>query len=174
MKDNTEKKTKKLQLPLQAYLSYILLATLLFTGVSMSKFATSVSGQDSARVAVMAANTTYTLSTPLVLAPGESVEFRVDLTNVDKGRVCEVAQEYTMSVENITGNMGLKFTYLNESKEVIDQVSGMFYAGTVDEDTFYVRVSWDGPQQDSCSYAVDALRVNVVAQQLDTVNGGGS
>lgn len=39
------------RLPLSAYLSYLLVATFLFTGVSFSKFATTASGSDRARVA---------------------------------------------------------------------------------------------------------------------------
>lgn len=42
---------EKFRLPLSAYLSYLLVATLLFTGVSFSKFASAAEGSDTASVA---------------------------------------------------------------------------------------------------------------------------
>lgn len=175
MLNTTEKTSKnKLRLPLRAYLSYILLATLLFTGVSFSKFATTSSGQDSARVAVMASDTSFVLN-DINLAPGDAyVDIPVTLTNQKDGRVCEVEQQYTMYVENITNNMELTFTYYNDKGVLIkdgdtpvSEVVGFFHAAAVDTDTYTIRVEWTGPRTEEYSHAVDALRVRIVAEQLD-------
>jgi len=47
----TAETAEKFRLPLSAYLCYLLVATLLFTGVSFSKFASAAGGSDTARVA---------------------------------------------------------------------------------------------------------------------------
>lgn len=48
---NSRKGSKILRLPLHTYLSYLLLATFVFTGVSFSKYSTAAVARDSGRVA---------------------------------------------------------------------------------------------------------------------------
>jgi len=50
-RNRNEENRKKPRLPLSAYLTYLLIATFVFTGVSFSKFAASASGSDSVSVA---------------------------------------------------------------------------------------------------------------------------
>ena len=171
---NTKQKNKKkLQLPLRVYLGYILLATLLFTGVSFSKFASTSSGQDGARVAVMASDASFTLNS-IQMQPGTTyVEIPVTLTNKKNGRVCEVEQEYTLYVENITQNVDLTFTYYDNRGDLImdngqpaTEVRGFFYAAAEATATYTIRISWEAPQPEDLSQAVDALRVYVLAEQV--------
>lgn len=51
-KKNASERTKRNRLPIHVYLVYLLVATLVFTGVTFSKYVTSSTGGDSARVAV--------------------------------------------------------------------------------------------------------------------------
>lgn len=83
----TEKK-KAVRLPLSAYLSYLLVATLLFTGVSFSKFATSSSGWDSARVAQFSVTT--------AVADGQKQELDLDLSTAAETK----SDHYTFTVKN--------------------------------------------------------------------------
>ena len=164
-------KKKKMRLPLSAYLTYLLVATLLFTGVSFSKFATTSSGEDSARVAVMAMDTSYVIAEELPIAPGETVDFTVTLTNKEDNRICEVTQNYSMYVENLTNNMSLAFEYFlvegaSETKQ--DSVAGTFYAGVEESVTYKIKITWTGaPRPASSAFEVDGLKIVVKTEQVD-------
>lgn len=104
---------KRTRLPLSAYLSYLLVATVLFTGVTFSGYITAVNGGDSARVAkfeitetmfknVNGVKTEETMSAPIsaALAPGESVTREIIV-----GNVSEVAIEYGVDLVRVTNNL---------------------------------------------------------------------
>ena len=104
---------KRTRLPLSAYLSYLLVATVLFTGVTFSGYITAVNGGDSARVAkfeitetmfknVNGVKTEETMSAPIsaALAPGESVTREIIVENVS-----EVAIEYGVDLVRVTNNL---------------------------------------------------------------------
>lgn len=164
-------KKNKMRLPLSAYLTYLLVATFLFTGVSFSKFATTSSGEDSARVAIMAMDTSYVIAEELPIAPGETVVFTVTLTNKEDNQICEVTQKYSMYVENLTSNMSLSYEYFlidgtNETKQ--DPVAGTFYAGVEGSATYKIKITWTGvPQPAGSAFEVDALKIVVKAEQVD-------
>lgn len=164
-------KKNKMRLPLSAYLTYLLVATLLFTGVSFSKFATTSSGEDSARVAVMAMDTSYVIAEELPIAPGETVEFTVTLTNKEEDRICEVTQNYFMTVENLTNNMALSYDYFlmdGANAKVQDSVSGTFHAGVEESATYKIKITWTGtPQPASSAFEVDGLKIVIKTEQVD-------
>lgn len=164
-------KKNKMHLPLSAYLTYLLVATLLFTGVSFSKFATTSSGEDSARVAVMAMDTSYVIAEELPIAPGETVEFTVTLTNKEEDRICEVTQNYFMTVENLTNNMALSYDYFlmdGANEKVQDFVSGTFHAGVEESATYKIKITWTGaPQPASSAFEVDGLKIVIKTEQVD-------
>ena len=169
-------KQKKMRLPLSIYLTYLLAATLLFTGVSYSRYATTASGEASTRVAAMASDSTAVINGTLLAAPGESQTFTVTVTNKDGSQVCEVAQEYTMYVENLTGNMNLTYEFVDvETMTYTDAegvshtaVTGSFAAGVEEEVTYTIRVTWNaGAQPEHMAFEVDALQVVVQAVQVD-------
>lgn len=162
---------KKVRLPLSAYLMYLLVATLLFTGVSFSKFATTSSGEDDARVAVMAMDAVYDIPQELLIAPGETVELTVTLTNKEGSRICEVMQEYTLTVENLTNNMALTYEYyLLEGAEETKQTvaTGTFQAGVAESATYKIKITWpDAPQPAGSAFEVDGLKIVVKAEQIN-------
>lgn len=95
-------KKKAARLPLSAYLSYLLVATLMFTGVSFSKFATTASGSDSARVAyVVVAASGEEKSQKNVVDAAKDIpyEYCVKVSNIKDGKVSEVALAYTIYVD---------------------------------------------------------------------------
>ena len=176
MKQGKYMKRKKMRLPLSAYLTYLLVATLMFTGVSFSRFATTASGEDSARVAVMAMDSTAVINGTLLAAPGESRTFTVTVTNKEGLQVCEVAQEYTMYVENLSGNMNLTYEFVDaETTTYTDAegvshtaVTGSFEAGVEASVTYTIKVTWNaGAQPEHMAFEVDALQVVVQAVQVD-------
>lgn len=164
-------KKNKMRLPLSAYLTYLLVATLLFTGVSFSKFATTSSGEDSARIAVMAIDTSYVIAEELSIAPGETVDFTVTLTNKEGDRICEVTQNYSMTVENLTNNMALSYDYYlmdGENESAKDSVGGTFHAGVEESATYKIKITWTGvPQPASSAFEVDGLKIVIKTEQVD-------
>ena len=171
------KKKNKLRLPPIAYLTYLLVATLMFSGVSFSKFATTSSGEDSARVAIMAMDTIVTINCPLSAAPGGTTEeFTVIVTNKENSRVCEVAQQYTLYIENLSGNMNLTYEFVDATTTTYTDADGMthiavtgsFEPGVEGSVTYTVRVTWNAePQSEHMAFEVDALQVVVLASQVD-------
>ena len=167
----------RMRLPLCAYLTYLLVATLMFSSVSFSKFATTSSSEDSARVAIMAMDTTVIISRPLKAAPcGTSEEFTVIVTNQENSQICDVAQEYTLYIENLSGNMNLTFEFVGVSTTTYTDtdgiphtaVTGSFEAGVEKILTYTVRVRWNAkPQPEHMAFEVDALRIVVLASQVD-------
>ena len=165
------KKANAMHLPLGIYLIYLLVATLLFTGVSFSKFATTSSGEDSARVAVMAIDTTHVIAQELPIAPGETNDFTITLTNKENDRVCEVTQNYSMTVENLTNNMALSYEYYlveNGTETKKDAVTGTFGAGIEEAVTYKIKITWNGaPQPAASAFEVDGLEIVIKAEQVD-------
>lgn len=99
----TNKKKKKLHLPLSAYLSYLLIATLIFTGVSFSKYASTTSGNADARVACMiTAATGARLSDDDIVddlnQKNDSYRYQVTVTNTQDGQISEVSLQYTLYI----------------------------------------------------------------------------
>lgn len=104
-------KKAKFRLPLSAYLTYLLVATLMFTSVSFSKYATTASGSDSARVACWVADITGNEKSGNRTLDGvgegmsggqnnlDSFLYEVTVTNVKDDLVCEVSMDYTIYVE---------------------------------------------------------------------------
>ena len=71
---NSRKRSHWLRLPLHVYLSYLLVATFLFTGISFSKYATTVSVQDDARVAAFSVSVDGEAAAALVLDVSNEVQ----------------------------------------------------------------------------------------------------
>lgn len=87
----------RLRLPLSAWLSYLLIATLLFTGVSFSRFAATASVSDSVTVAGFGISgaevtTADTLSIEMPGSPTTSYIFTV--SNVANSKVSQVSMRY--------------------------------------------------------------------------------
>lgn len=166
-------RTQKVNIPM--CVAYVLFCLTMFS-VSLSgnlyaRYTAKDISQDSARVAVMAANASYMLDRELPVAPGESVEFTLDLVNSANGHVCEVTQNYSMFVESLTENMELDFEYflLDGGEETkTELVSGTFYAGVEASVTCKVKITWTGvPQPASSAFEVDGIRVVIQAEQVD-------
>ena len=164
-------KKNKLRLPISAYLTYLLAATLMFTGISFSKFATTSSGADHASVAVMAMDVSYEIENQFPIAPGETVEFTVTLTNKENGRICDITQNYSMTVENLTNNMNLSFSYIlvdGENETAYNSASGTFHAGVEESATYRVIMTWTGaPQPANSAFEVDGLKIVIRSEQVD-------
>lgn len=85
-----ERKTRKnkFHLPLHAYLLYLLMATVLFTGVTIARFTTSVSGSSAARVARFEVSAdTNAPATAVLDCAGANTSVSYDLTVTSESEV---------------------------------------------------------------------------------------
>lgn len=151
--------------PLFVYLGYILAATVLATGVTLSGYVSTTMGSDQARVAK------FEIEEPgyqevLVTAdliPGEQQSQVLEVQNKS-----EVAVEYTIAVKNTTGNLPLTFTV-----DSVGETSGEFsYTAVLQPNdskrSYTLQVIWP-KEKNSPEYAgmVDLIKVTVSAIQKD-------
>ena len=163
-------KKNKMRLPISAYLTYLLVATLLFTGVNFSKFATTSSGEDSARVAKFAVTENSVETEKIVfsdLIPGDTKtwEFTVSFD-------CEVAAQCKMLLTS-TGNLPLQYILTHDGKmqevnlsdllEIYQVAAG--YNGT---QTFTLTATWD-EDDNNIEYMgmADAITLSIITEQID-------
>jgi len=170
-KTNLPKKNNKLRLPLSVYLVYLLVATVVMTGVTFSGYITTVTGSDEVRVAVMATDATITVTDQVPVCPGDSVKIPVVISNRDKdGRICEVAQAYQLSVTQLEDNLPLVFAVYKDEDCTVQVTSpgGEFAASTERTDKYWIKVTWP-EEKNSASYTllVDALVITISAEQID-------
>lgn len=153
---------RRRKLPVATYLVYLLIATFLFTGVSFSKYATTASGSDEARVAafdfafVLTGSGNQSEVVAVDTYPGMDKTYTVKVT--DKS---EVAMKYKVTAENLTGN-----TPIAVALEHNDTAYGGNYL--TESGDLTLKLTWDS-KNNAASYAgeVDAIRITVTAEQID-------
>ncbi|MEE1037364.1 MAG: hypothetical protein U0L15_09630 [Oscillospiraceae bacterium] len=164
--DRKGKYCRRKKLPVATYLVYLLIATFLFTGVSFSKYATTASGSDEARVAAFDFEFTLTGAGSLaeVLAvdtyPGMKATYTIQVTDAS-----EVAVKYKVTAENLTDNTPLTAT-LMDGNTAYD--GHYLTAGEDGTRELTLTLNWDG-NNNAAVYAgeVDAIRITVTAEQID-------
>ena len=113
----------------------------------------------------------YYLDQELYIAPGETVEFEVTLTNAEDEKICEITQNYIVTVENLTGNMSLDYQYFLVKDNVETLTAGMqgtFAAGIEESATYKIKVTWkDGPKSAASAFEVDGLKLVIKTEQVD-------
>lgn len=151
----------------------ILLCSILVTacllGGLTARRKVSSSDTDGASVAVMAADVTAELQ--MDGYPGKEKVYPITLTNKEGNSVCEVKQQYTLSVEQGSRNLPLEANlYRDQScRELItEEETGTFEAGEEESRTYYLKVSW--PEEEnaaSLAFEIDYFTVSVHAVQID-------
>lgn len=160
----------KMRLPLSAYLIYLLVLTTLITGVSFSSYVASSGAVEEARVAVMAVDAVIDV-TDLVdnQYPGGVTVIPVIVTNQEGTRICEVAQEYTLTLERLSENLPLTYAFYEDSactKEVTS-AGGVLPPAVLEEDHYWLKITWPAPGNAADAFEIDAFRIVVHAQQID-------
>ena len=126
-KGNKQKKMHRIRLPLHVYLSYLLVATFLFTGVSFSKYASSASAQSSAQIAAFSISVEGETSDALVLdvsdetQKSDSYSFRV--TSNSEVMVTDVV---TVTLPEVLPE-GIHMTMTVNSEEIASDSNGGTY-----------------------------------------------
>ena len=156
-----QKTKRKHKLPLTAVLSYLIVVTLVATGVSLSAYVSTASGGDEARVAkfeivvTAGSNNKVVLTEPIDIAikPGETFgEFTV--TNSS-----EVAVQYFAAVNNLTQNLPIKTNVEKPQAKVLQPNETA---------TDIVKFYWD-VDETNAEYMgkVDSIQIVIIAEQID-------
>ena len=116
-----------LKMPLHVYLSYLLVATFLFTGVSFSKYASTASGRSGARVAAFSVSASGEASAALVLEvlSEEQVSDSYSFTVTGNSEVA-VRDIVTVTLPEMLPN-GITMTMTVNSVEVSPETDGRVY-----------------------------------------------
>lgn len=126
-KGNELNRTRRVRLPLHVYLSYLLVATFLFTGISFSKYATTVSVQDEARVAVFSVSVDGEAAADLLLDISNEVQTANSYSfSVSSNSEVRVADVVTVTLpEELPA--GIYLTMTADSVEVTPEINGTTY-----------------------------------------------
>ena len=159
------RKRKKQKLPIHIYLLYMILATLIFTGVTLSSYVSTSEGGDSATVALFANDTELTI--PIQdCYPGCEFNITVNVRNYENGDVCEVSQAFEITAETVLDEIPLKLEWIGVEPR------GNFYAIDGERDLQYnLKVSWpvNNGEYPSSDYAdkIEVIRLIVDCYQVD-------
>ncbi len=181
-----------LALCLAAVLFYMVLITTWLTGGLLAKFVSTDSGMDEARVAAFVFDTSTLKKDASVIPildicnPGESLEYKINVTNKRGLTVSEVSIGYSILIEK-QGSMPLKCTLTNVTgggSTVIAQTqpdkiiaandtisgTGKMTVGTATEHEYVLIVEWPESYKEK-SYAsgnaIGEIKITVGAQQED-------
>lgn len=161
------KRRKKGKLPIHLYLIYMIIATLLFTGVTFSSYVSTSEGGDEVQVALFA-NDTEVILPVTECYPGCEFTIQVTVTNYEGDKVCEVSQAYSITAETVTGSIPLELDWL----EVDGDPVGNFHIndGEKQVKVYDLKVTW--PVTDSnitSEYAdeIEVIRIIIDCNQID-------
>lgn len=174
-------KKQKVRLPLRAYLSYLLIATLLLTGVSFSKFASTGGADDSARVALVMLDGGGSGETDLSLGNGvASAEYSFYITNSNaSGQVSEVPLRYTVFVtmpdgQSLPTGVTVTLTYENTAYNPVSSENGVYtfdggadFAAGVSAQHDYTLTFTVDEAQISVDSTFTGISISVKAEQID-------
>lgn len=156
-----------------------LITTVIVTVVSLSKYVTTVSRTNVAKVATMATNVSVDMSIPKDAYPGYEIVYPIVLTNKEGDRICEVSQKYTINIsqEDII-NIPLEFNLYEdeyctkkiEKDENGNYSSDEFIFGTESEETktFYLKIVWpEKYNEEYYAFEIGYFSINIKAEQID-------
>lgn len=160
----------------------VLITTYLLSG-AYSKFYTSASGGDSARVAHFSPKFTSANILDVENAkPGYTAEIDFTVQNYSGDKTSETAMKYQICLKT-TGNMPFTFTLLDGETELIkwncDGISGeqkydftkdsfVFGVGSKESKDYKLKVEWDSDINDAkFSGMTDAVYLEVEFEQID-------
>lgn len=159
-----------------AMLLCLLFATIFLLGGLLAQLKGTAAGTNEARVAVMAADAAVDIPVS-VGYPGASTVIPVVLTNSDGGRICEVAQRCSVTIEKMTSNLPLTVELYSDAEctDALTSEEGVyggeefeFPAGEKKEIPYYLKVTWQEDRKEpNLAFEIDYLSVKVSAVQID-------
>ena len=157
---------EKKVLPPAVYLAYLLILSLVLTGVTFSGYITSASGKDGARVAkfeIVTEQKLYETSIEADLIPGETKDVSLQIQNKS-----EVAVKCRILAANLTGNLPVDVCFVVGETEYPSGVEGGFALDPNSENTEYrLRVKWNGSADPQFAGMIDHISLQLHVEQID-------
>lgn len=147
--------------PLLVYVTYLLVATVVLTGVTFSSYVASTVGQDTARVAkfeISGAGAQEIQVSAGAMIPGETFNKQFTIQNTS-----EVSVELSVSAELLYNKLPLELT-INSMASPLTQTLGVDSS----EQTYTLTVHWP-KTANGISWAgkTDVIKLTIGAQQID-------
>lgn len=153
-----------------------MLTTIIVMCFSLSKYESSVAGTTEATIALLA-NSVKTNLTNITGRPGDIFEYKITITNYEEENICEVSEEFNISL-SVTTNLPLSIRiYKDEnfkeeltanSEGYYEDDSFRFVAGEESEITIYIRIEWEETESDYLySQELDSITLYTNITQLD-------
>ena len=172
------KRLKKI--PLRAWLFYLFLISILFTGMTFASYKSESSGGSSTRVALFANDVTLDFTIGNISPGMDPIELPITVMNYDGEKTCEVSQSYVMKAEAFVGRLPIKLEWKSvDTKKMLegDSVSGNFFISDPKREHQYILVvSWDldkdqggntiYPDSDLAD-EIEVIRLKVHCEQID-------
>lgn len=155
-----------------------IITTIIITALAFSKYSSTVTGSNIAKIAVMANSISTDINIPMSSYPGgEPVICPIVITNKKDDKVCDVAQEFTFQIKN-GNNIALNFGLYKDEycTEIMEHDENGFYhsdefkfsAGIEENKTYYLKVTWPENEKDaSLAFEIEYFTVNIVSTQID-------
>lgn len=153
--------------------------TIIVTVVSFSKYVTTVSTDNIAKIAVMANSVSFDLDISKDAYPGYEAVYPIVLVNSEDGKICEVSQKYSMQIQREEiENIPLEFDLYKDEycTEIIDKDENGYYTsddfilnGTQEEtDTYYLKITWPKEYNDEYyAFEIGYFSIDIVSTQID-------
>lgn len=147
--------------PLMVYVMYLLVATVVFTGVTFSSYISSTVGQDTARVAKFEVTGTGMQEIQInaeAMVPGSQITKQFTVQNTS-----EVSVELTITAELVYNKLPLQLTIESAPSPLTRTLA----VGS-SEQTYNLDISWPSSQNNvQWAGKTDVIRLIVSAQQID-------
>ncbi len=155
----------------------VLIISLFGVGFTMARHLESVSKTGTVSIAKYSLNETGALDLGMI-APGETLTYNFQVSNVEDGKIADVAQEYTIQVIT-TGNLPLTYTLTGtnvsgigtlasnmDSTTLITSVKGSFPHTNEVTHSYSLKITWPSDKTES-EYLneVDQVSLSIVATQ---------
>ena len=163
--------------PAVFYITLVLFAVVLLTthlsGGIYAKYTSTVEASSTARVAAYVfelTNADQTETVPVTYTANGDGIYKIEVSNTDGTRICEVSQTYTVTVENLTGNVNFTFTLYSDAdcqNPIEGTPTGTLPAGVEETDYIYLKITLPENADHSLAYEIDLLNISVSAEQID-------
>lgn len=142
---------------------------IIYTGESFSRYATSENNEGEAKVSLMANSVYLDISLVDDLYPGKYVIIPLSIDNKKDGTICEVAQSYKCTIQNLTKNLPLEIKTYSDKQCITEvKIEGQLKANEIETHNYWIKINWNEKDNSSAySFEVDAIRLNFSAEQVD-------
>lgn len=165
-----------------AILLCLTLASIWMVSHMYARYATGVTGSDSARVAVFGHNESINVENfPEYWKPGMNYTFQITVSDQKNNKISEVAQQYEIQVVT-QGNLPLTYTLKDSENNVVGQFKEdsnntsktfqndnmKFQAGNAKEHSYNLQIQWPDNEKDSDLAGIpDTVKININVKQID-------